>query len=127
MKKWMFLFGLKMAAFFVLAVLALGSVVMMLWNWLIPAVFSGPEITFFQALGILVLAKILTGGFKGRWGGSCGCCGHHGGKGVYWRMKMQGKWEGMSEEEKEKFRKHFSDRCHKWGWHKEDQNPSEQQ
>jgi len=45
-----------------------GLVVMTLWNWLIPAIFNGPMITFWQALGILLLSKILTGGPGG--GGS---------------------------------------------------------
>ena len=41
-----------------------GWVVMTLWNWLIPALFTGPVIGFWQALGILVLSKILLVALK---------------------------------------------------------------
>ena len=44
----------------------LGGVVMLLWNWLMPGLFPGlREIDFFHALGLLVLSKILFGGFRG--------------------------------------------------------------
>jgi hypothetical protein len=38
-------------------------VVMLLWNWLVPELFSGPVVTYWQTLGILVLSKILLSGF----------------------------------------------------------------
>lgn len=50
---------LFIAAFFVF-----GYIVMGLWNWLIPTLFSGPVITFWQAIGIMVLSKLLFGGFR---------------------------------------------------------------
>ncbi len=37
-------------------------VVMLLWNWLVPELFSGPILTYWQTLGILVLSKILLSG-----------------------------------------------------------------
>ena len=40
-----------------------GAIVMGLWNWLLPALFDGPRITFWQAVGILALCRILFGGF----------------------------------------------------------------
>ena len=36
----------------------------LIWNWTVPAVFGLKRITFFQALGILILASILTGGHR---------------------------------------------------------------
>lgn len=30
-----------------------------LWNWLVPAIFGGPVITFWQALGLNFLTSIL--------------------------------------------------------------------
>jgi hypothetical protein len=42
-----------------------GYGVMLLWNWLIPDIFGGTAITYWQAVGILVLVKILFGGFGG--------------------------------------------------------------
>ena len=55
-----------------IAALALlfGYVVMLLWNWLIPAIFGLGVITFWQAVGIVILAKLLFGGFGGKGGGS---------------------------------------------------------
>jgi hypothetical protein len=96
----------------VIAVIAgvslLGYVVMHLWNWLIPAIFTGAvAINYCQALGILVLSKILFGGFRGR--GGCGGCGSH--RGGYWRSRWKGKWQSMSEEEREKLRKSCGDWC----------------
>ncbi len=84
---------------FVIAIATLGvyvftSIVMFLWNGILPAVLHVGTITFWQAAGILLLSKILFGGFKGRGG-------MHG----RWRRKMIfGKWENMTDEEKERFR-----------------------
>ncbi len=89
--------GIFMALTVVGGAIVFGYIVMSLWNWLMPALFAGAVIiTFWQALGILVLSKILFGGWKGR----CGR-GNHG----HWRNGFRAKWEGMSEEEREKFRK----------------------
>jgi hypothetical protein len=40
--------------------------VFLLWNWLIPSIFGLPAINYFQAVGLLILAKILFFGFHGR-------------------------------------------------------------
>lgn len=62
-KGWWFVFGLP----FILIFLALGSLVfMLLWNALIPAIFGLKVIGYWQALGLLILARILFGGFRGR-------------------------------------------------------------
>lgn len=93
-----------------------GFVVMYLWNWLMPPLFSGvATIDYWHALGILVLAKILFGSWRGRGGCGCGCncgcgcCGSH--RGGYWRGRWKEKWEGMSEEEREKVRKCCDSYC----------------
>jgi len=39
-----------------------GEVVRLLWNWLLPPLFGWPQVTFWQALGILALCRILFGG-----------------------------------------------------------------
>jgi hypothetical protein len=69
--------GLKFLLFAAVAVAVLSFFVMWLWNWLTPALFSWHVITYWQAAGILVLCKILFGGFRGR-----------GGPGMYWRRRM---------------------------------------
>ena len=42
-----------------------GEVVRQLWSWLLPPLFGWREITFWQALGLLALCRILFGGFGG--------------------------------------------------------------
>ncbi len=111
MKKYWILKGIKMGLLFILAVLAIGFVVMYLWNWLIPALFNGPVISFYQALGILVLSKILFGGFKK--GGHCNQC-HKGGWRGHLKEKMENKMSCMTPEEREKFKKKFGNRCKTW-------------
>jgi len=94
MRRFRFLRVLKILVM-VLAFAALASfVVMGLWNWLTPALFGWHVVTFWQALGILLLSKILFGGFRG---GPHRCGGH-------WRHRMAKRWEAMTPEEREKFR-----------------------
>jgi hypothetical protein len=91
----------------VAAILALVSyVVMSLWNWLMPALFGLRLITFWQALGLLILCKILFGGFRGR-------SGRHGS--WRWRRGMMERWEQMTPEEREKFRQGFREFCGAYG------------
>jgi hypothetical protein len=94
-----FLRGLKFLFFAVLFVAAAGFVVMHLWNWLLPGLFGWPVISFWKAIGVLVLSKILFGGFRGP--------GRH----KYWRRHMIERWEQMSPEEREKFRERMGGRC----------------
>jgi|SRR6187431_773344 hypothetical protein len=48
-----------------LFVLLGGGIVMLLWNWLLPPLFDFPQITLLQGFGLLVLCRILFGGFGG--------------------------------------------------------------
>lgn len=59
MKKWRFLAPLG----FLFIIAAAGAVVMLLWNWLMPAIFGLIAINFWQAIGLFVLARILFGRF----------------------------------------------------------------
>jgi len=92
--------GLKIAAIAIVAVTVFGFILMSLWNWLAPAVFGARTITFWQALGILVLSKILFGGFSGRPG-----------RGGHWRHRMRERWARMTPEERERFRRGMRNRC----------------
>ncbi|HEY6977067.1 MAG TPA: hypothetical protein VH396_12315 [Chitinophagaceae bacterium] len=90
----------------VLAIVALLSfIVMSLWNNILVSVLHIGVINFWQALGLLVLAKILFGGFPG-WRGRHGY-GHFG----YRRKEMYEKWQTMTPEEREKFKQEWRDRC----------------
>lgn len=77
-----------------------GSIVMLLWNSILPTVFGFGTITFWQALGILILSKILFGGFGGHH--RCGHSGHH---------HMSDKWMYLNPEEKEKMKEEWRRRC----------------
>lgn len=92
--------GLKIGVIAVTAVAVFGFIVMTLWNWLAPEVIGAHTITFWQALGILVLSKILFGGFRGRPGDGGG-----------WRRRISARWEQMTPEEREKFRQGMTGRC----------------
>ena len=43
-----------------------GAVTMWLWNWLMPTIFKLPEIGFWQAIGLLLLAHIFFKGGQAR-------------------------------------------------------------
>ena len=63
----------------VMAVAAIGFgslAVMLLWNWLTPRLFGWLEINYLQAMGLLLLSRILIGGghcMRGRCHGSNAC------------------------------------------------------
>lgn len=92
--------GLKILKFTVIGVLAVfvfGWVLMTLWNWLIPPLFNGPVIEFWQALGLFLLSKIIFGfggGGGGRWKN----------RGYYWKQHYYNKWSSMTPEEREQLK-----------------------
>lgn len=93
-RKWLFLaVPIGIVVFMFLG----GEVVMHLWNWLLPALFGWRQIDFWQALGLLVLCRVLFG----RLGGSP----------MNMRRRMGERWEGMTPEEREKFRQRMGGRC----------------
>jgi hypothetical protein len=96
MRKFRFI-GMRFIVGGVLAVAVFSLVVMSLWNWLAPAVFGGHIINYWQALGLLVLSRILFGGFRGRRG-----------HGMHGRYRFT---SDMTPEEREKFRQGLRARC----------------
>lgn len=83
----------------------LAWVVMLLWNGVLVDVVPVSQVNFWQALGLLVLGKILFGGFRGHFGGDYK---------QRWKKKMQQKLEGMSQEEREKLKEEWRNRCNMW-------------
>ena len=84
-----------------LILFAVTFIVMWLWNLLLPEIIGVKSISFWQAMGILILSKILFGGF-------------HFGKGKFGNFKekmMERKMSGMTDEEKEKFKEIWRKRC----------------
>ena len=81
--------------------------IMLLWNGILPGVITGVKsISFFQAMGILVLSKILFGFNKG-WGGRS--------RHYEWKNRMAEKLKDMTPEEREKFKSEWRNRCGS-GW-----------
>ncbi len=95
-------FALVFAAF----VLAMGWVVMLLWNFILPGTIGVQPLTYWKALGLLVLTKILFGGFRGRpgpWGSDR-------------KRKWRKKWMNMSDEERQQFKSKWKAHCRKRGY-----------
>src|SRR5260370_14936065 len=104
MRKYWPLKILKILVFVTLALTVFSFVVMKVWNWLTTELFGWHTINFWQALGILVLSKILFGGFRGRPG-----------FGGHWQKRMMERWEQMTPEEREKFKEGMRGRCGPFG------------
>jgi hypothetical protein len=107
-KKWAF-----MAPLAILAMLAFtyigGQLVLRLWNWLLPPLFGFREITFWQALGILLLCRILFGGLGG-WRGSQRS-NTRGRVADRLADRLADRWDAMTPEERERFRQRIRERC----------------
>lgn len=100
-KKWYFIAPLAILAMLLFAFIG-GEVVLHLWNWLLPPLFGWRPLTFWQALGMLALCRILFGhhGWRG-----------HGNSGI--RRRMKDRWRRMTPEERERFRQAMRER---WGF-----------
>jgi hypothetical protein len=96
--------GIKVLCIVCIACLVLGFVVEHLWNWLMPSIFGLRTITYWQALGLLVLSKILLGGF------------HKHGRNK-WKRGMDGRFANMTPEERMRFREGMRN-CG-WGRHED--------
>jgi hypothetical protein len=81
-----------------------GWIVMSLWNWLLPSLLGWKLITFWQALALLILCRLLFGGFGGHRSMR---------RNMGWRMRerMAERWEHMTPEERERFREKMRGHC----------------
>ncbi len=95
-----------MIPLFILGFFLFGLIVMLLWNAILPQVTGVTAITFWQAIGLLALSKILFGGFRysGGWSGG----------GYQWKHRMENKWAKMTPEEREKLKQEWRARCGPW-------------
>jgi hypothetical protein len=98
MKSIWILRGLKFAIMVAAGIAAVGYLVMSLWNWLLPPLAGWHAIGFGQAVALLVLCRILFGGFRGRGG-------------WHWRQHMRERWEQMTPDERERFRAGLGRHC----------------
>lgn len=79
-------FGILGVGFIILAVF----LTMSLWNWLIPSLFHGPALNFWQTAGLFLLSKILLTGI--------GPGGHSHDQKKDWRRKYQEKYKSRCDE-----------------------------
>jgi hypothetical protein len=97
-KKMIFIAPLAILGMLLFAFLG-GEIVMHLWNWLLPPLFGWHLLTFWQALGLLTLCRILFGGF-----------GWRGSRRSGFRHRMDDHCDRMTPEEREKFRQRMRER-----------------
>ncbi len=90
---------LRVIAVVIAGIAVFGFVVSHLWNYLMPGLFGLRTITFWQAVGLTVLGRILFGGFRPAFGGPP------------WGRHMMARWEQMTPEERERLREGWRQRC----------------
>ena len=95
---------LRVVLFVALAFAAGGAIVMVLWNYLVPALFGGPVVRFGQAVALAVLSRLLFG----RFGPGFGAAFH---PGMTWRGRMMDRWSQMTPEEQQRWRERMRGRC----------------
>ena len=113
----------KVVLIVILFLLVGGVVVTHLWNWLMPAMFGLKAITWKQGIGLLLLSKILLGGFHRHGGGNRKWRKHRA-----WKRRMNARWDEMTPEERERFREgmRFNMKCKFGGRDKVPTEPSAQ-
>src|ERR1700733_2504907 len=101
-KRWKMVFIAPLAILAMVAFVFIGGeIVMHLWNWLLPSLFGWRQLTFWQALGLLVLCRVLFGGL-----------GMHGPRHSNFRRRMKDRCGHVTPEEREQFRQRMRER---WG------------
>jgi hypothetical protein len=105
--KWLFIAPLALLGIALFIALG-GTIVMQLWNWLLPPLFGWRQITFWQAIGMLALCRILFGGFGLRGGPQRDLR-----RRISDRMadRVAERWKHMTAEERERFRQRLRERC----------------
>lgn len=86
-------------------VFLVGFVVMHLWNYTLPVIFDVNAINLWQAIALFLLCKILFGFGKG---------GPKRGGPPWMRRSMRKKFEGLSDEEKERMKTYMRSRWCSW-------------
>jgi hypothetical protein len=99
----------KCAALAVVGYLVLGFVTLLLWNWLVPQLFNGPEIHYGHALGLLALSKILFWGFHKKRPPH-----FQGGPNPYWKSRFQEKLSSLDPQEREAFKQKMKEKWCRW-------------
>lgn len=115
MKTWWLARTGKLLGILALGIVALGFVVMLLWNAIVPDLFQGSTLTFPQAVGLLLLSHILLRGW-GPWRYAGGW------RHDRWKHRFEEKLASLSPEDQEKFKEEWRRKC---GWTPESTQHSE--
>lgn len=84
---------------------AMSWAVMLLWNWLIPGISDLHPLSYWQAMGLLVLCRILAGRFNFK--------RHHNHRPPFGNSAFRDKFMNMTAEEKQAFKDQWKQRCGK--------------
>lgn len=95
--------GVRFVVFTIVASGVAGLVTSGLWNLLLPGIFGLPTISFWQALGLLILSRILFGRVGGGFGRRMR------------KARFARGWESLTPEEREKFRQAMGPGCGRFG------------
>lgn len=110
---------LRPVPLFILAAgLLMGAVVMFLWNAILPEVTGVKPLTYWKAVGLLALCRILFGNFRGGapnrgrgWGRQHFNNSDSSDDHPFSRHRWRNKWKAMNDEERAKFREEMRKRC----------------
>ncbi|MDD4991399.1 MAG: hypothetical protein PHR83_04110 [Paludibacter sp.] len=81
------------------------ALVMLLWNWIIPAISPLTAVTYWQAMGLFILSRILFGGFRFR--------RHHHAVNRHFanHAQFRDRFMDMNEDERQQFKNQWKQRC----------------
>ncbi len=113
MKRYWFRKGAKFLVFAILFIGLVGWLVMTLWNTLLPAILGVATITFWQALGLLTLSRILFGGLGRASFGRGGGWSRGDPRQQRWKEKMAERWQHLTPEQREQMKAKWKERCGK--------------
>jgi len=86
-------------------IFSVSAIVMLLWNWIIPEISPLSSITYWQAMGLFILSRILFGGFRFR--------RHHQAVNRHFsnHAQFRDKLMDMNDEERQQFKNQWKQRC----------------
>lgn len=91
----------------VVGLFAVSGVVTLLWNWIIPSISTLTAITYWQAMGLFVLCRILFGGFRFGFRKHRDAVHHH----FSQHAPFKDKFMEMTDEERQQFKNQWKQRC----------------
>lgn len=88
----------------IIAIFAVSGIVMLLWNAIIPGISTFSALTYWQAMGMFILSRILFGGFRF-------ASHHHGHRPPFVHDRFKERFMDMSDEERLQFKNQWKQRC----------------